>query len=98
MSPAGGVPGKGNVPVFFRNPRFRTLFLVVSCYGTFHNISPPLDARKRKDFFPDSTVPKTNLAGWKTTMFNRKYIFIHGGFSIAILVFVGENNHLLGVA
>ena len=29
---------------------------------------------------------KTNLTVWKITMFNRKYIFIHDGFSIVMLV------------
>ena len=30
---------------------------------------------------------KTNMTGWNTTMFNRKFIFIHGGFAIVMLVF-----------
>ena len=29
------------------------------------------------------------MAGWKIPVFNMKYIFIHGGFSIAMLVFGG---------
>ena len=41
-----------------------------------------------------STPPKTNIAGWNIPMFNRKYIFIHGPFSMAMLVYqrVGQNN------
>ena len=37
------------------------------------------------------TPLKTKMTGWKIPMFNRKYIdsFIHGGFSIAMLVFRG---------
>ena len=30
---------------------------------------------------------KTNMTSWKITIFNRKYIFIHGGCSIVMLVF-----------
>ena len=57
------------------NGIMENMFFQTQFFITAHNISPLLDARKRTDFFPDSTVPKTNLAGWKITMFNRKYIF-----------------------
>ena len=30
----------------------------------------------------------TNMTNWKIPMFNRKYILIHGGFSIAMFVFL----------
>ena len=33
---------------------------------------------------------KTKMTGWKIPMFNRKYIFIHGGFSIVNRPFSGE--------
>ena len=33
------------------------------------------------------TLWKTNIAGWKILIFNRKYIFIWGSFSIAVLVY-----------
>ena len=33
--------------------------------------------------------PKTNMTNWKIPIFNRKYIFIHGGFSTVMLVFGG---------
>ena len=36
------------------------------------------------------TLRKTNMTGWKITIFNRIYIFIHGWFSIVMLVFWGE--------
>ena len=34
-----------------------------------------------------SIHPKINMTGWKNTIFYRKYIFIHGWFSIVMLVF-----------
>ena len=33
-------------------------------------------------WFTISTAPKTNMTGWKISMFNRTYIFIHGWLSI----------------
>ena len=66
------------------NMLFQTQFFI-----TAHNISPPLDAMKRKDFFPDSTVPKTDLADWKIPPFSIGNTSSNGGFSIAMLVFVG---------
>ena len=36
--------------------------------------------------------PKTNMTNWKIPIFNRKYIFIHGGFSTVMLVVGGGIN------
>lgn len=35
--------------------------------------------------FIDKTLLKTNVTDWKIPMFNRKYIFIHGGVSTVVL-------------
>ena len=35
----------------------------------------------------EGTSLKTNMTGREIPIFNEKYIFIHGGFSIAMLVF-----------
>ena len=35
------------------------------------------------------TPLKTNMTGWKLPMFNRKYIFIHGGFPASHVSFFG---------
>jgi len=52
--------------------------------------TPDLKKHRKKGITP----LKTNMTGWKIPIFNRKYIFIHGGFSIVMLVCVG----LLSVA
>ena len=52
-----------------------------------------VDLRRRKkiqndDFLiHDFTLWYTNIAGWKTTIFNRKYIDSNGGFPIANISF-----------
>ena len=35
------------------------------------------------------TAPKTKMASWKSIIFNRRHIFIHGGFWIVMLDFGG---------
>ena len=37
----------------------------------------------------DHTPLKTNMTGWKISIFNRTYIFLHGGCSIVMLIFRG---------
>ncbi len=38
-----------------------------------------------------NTLPSSLTWHWKITIYNRKYIFIHGGFYTAMLVFRGSN-------
>ena len=47
------------------------------------------NSSKKLDCFLPLTSPKTNMASWKIDTFKRRYIFIHGSFSIIIFVFRG---------
>ena len=41
--------------------------------------------------FMDVPPLKTNMTNWKIPIFNRRYIFIHGCFSIVLVSFRGKN-------
>ena len=63
----------------------------------------PICPLKQKPTALQGTTPlKTNMTGWKISIFNKKCIFIHGGFSTIILVLGrvtyptwGKENHPL---
>ena len=50
-------------------------------FGDFLKFGFDMDPCAVEILYKTYTPHKTNMTGWKVPMFNRKYIFIHGGFS-----------------
>ena len=70
--------------VYHLSPPHLTLEVV---FGA-SNVTPQTEVFRDSWTYPPS---KTNMTNWKIPIFNRRYIFIHGCFSIVLVSFRGKN-------
>ena len=84
-------------------PRWWVVGFPASQVSPYSHQNPPLERYQRKNRLLFSRrlrrlkqglskemmihLPKTNMAGWRLTIFHKKYIFIHGCFSMVICSF-----------